>query len=1231
MRWRSSFSALMLLMFLAAELVHMPVVSAEVDVLVVVEDGSFQEIMEEMSSSYRVLTGVMPHTIEAVLPVDRLDAVRSMDGVLAVYTDHHADTTGLPADASTAVMAWVHRDRGPLAPAEITDDVVVPEVPRAPQISPSPGYFDLSEYMIGSVAVAVVFPESNGSIDSNLEDWTNTEQVNVISEIQNGLNWLSARNPDAGLSFTLVPYYKQNTSYEPITRNSATGSASSNMWVWINEIMRNLGANGTGIAAVRDFANKVRNQVGSDWAYVIFVADSSADSDNQFADGKFAFAALGGPYVVMTYGNDGYGINNMDAVVAHESCHIFYALDEYLSAGTGTSARSGYLNVQNLNDESSGSSVPCIMRGGVSPFSSNAMCPYTRGQIGWNDTDGDHIPDVLDTVPRTSLDQAQVFTNRQSLYITGNASVNPLPNRNPFGPGNAVTLNTITMVEYSLDGGAWTPAVPVNGTWGNASEAFRIPISSLSEGGHSLRVRATNSVGNVEGSYPTATIVADYTPPTSYIDALPEYARGTVRLNWHASDAVSGVREARIYYSVNNGPWQFYTATNASPVMFAPPTDGYYRFRVLAVDRAGNMEDKAATWDAYTIVDVNPPITRVLQPEMYTGEPWTLLDFTATDGDGVGVARVELFWRLNYGPWHSLGNYSVGPVRFQFGDEGVYEFFSMGTDLLGNREDAPAHPDAKVIFDATPPEVLPFISGTQGSNGWWVSQVGLTLTSEDGTVYWNSGDGWNEYTETVVLSEEGRHNVSYYAVDAAGNRGETQYTEVYIDLYPPQGRLHAPGYTTSTTAELEIDAWDSASGVQYMKVSMSPTLSDTDWISFSSRYTIQLLNFSGTQIIYASFMDHAGRMSGVVSTTVTLDRNAPTVRITHPGDGMLVYTPYITVNGTASDDGALEGTAVVLSGTTYELGADPNWSTTVRLMPGNNTVCAVAEDLAGNRGMDCINITYWDGPLFEITSPVSGEVSSGIATLKGTIAPGLELRINGQPVHIAGTNISYNVALQRGRNVLDITAEANGKIFGERILVLIYTEAPVVVSDIRHYPRHPYTNTTVHVECRAEGAEEVVLYYRSMGGTLRAVPMEKTGDVYTAEMGPFAYDVTVRYYIEADGVRYPQEPIDVKITAAPTVKETQPAGQSIDDWIPLLLVIIIGIIGLVIMSSVMGMPQEPARRPPQGRRPPGAASRSYGRGTTHRGYGRDVEVTRAYGRVERHEYGGDIARSPRYR
>lgn len=374
------------------------------------------------------------------------------------------------------------------------EDMLTPEdIPNNPGGGSPPGYWETSEYLIGDVAVGIIFLESNGSFDPSTEDWTSAEEANVISEITIGLNWLADQNPAAGVSFVFDVHYKIPTSYEPINRPSYS------IGVWIYEAMNFLGYPSMGdyFKQVRNYVNDLRDSLGTDWAYVMFIVDSSADSDGRFADGHFAFAYLGGPFLVMTYNNGGLGINEMDRLAAHESCHIFYATDEY----NGLLEYSGYLGVKDV--EGSG----CLMDARA-PW---CLSPGTRGQLGWRDSDGDYIQDIIDTFPLTTLfPYTPDLTNDTILTYIGHVKEVPYPNQNIFGSCKNVTINTITRVEFRVDSGGWISATPTDGAFDEDEENFTFTTPKLWGGTHTIIVRGINSIGNVEtvSAVDTVTIVA---------------------------------------------------------------------------------------------------------------------------------------------------------------------------------------------------------------------------------------------------------------------------------------------------------------------------------------------------------------------------------------------------------------------------------------------------------------------------------------------------------------------------------------------------------------------------------------------------------------------------------------------------------------------------------------------------------------------------------------------------
>lgn len=369
--------------------------------------------------------------------------------------------------------------------ASLTSDAFfAPDVPRGHNSSIVPGYYETSEYLIGSVAVGIILLESNGTVDVSTEDWTSLEESKVISEIETGLSWWASQNPYASVSFKYDIHYLVPTSYEPISR-----PAFPDQELWVSEAMTYMGYPGIFyFAQVRDYINDLRRKLATDWAYAMIIVDSSNDSDGRFADGRwYAYAYLGGPFLVMTYDNSRWGIESMDRVSAHETGHIFYATDEY----NGVPEWCGYLNV--LDTEFSG---------GLMDRNIWSLSPGTWGQVGWRDTDGDGIQDIVDTFPKTvlSVNSSGLDENPVSVTYKGFVTEVPYPNRNPFGTGRDLTINTITNMEIKLDNETWTKATATDGAFDEAEETITF-FSTLSIGIHVLNIRADNSIGNTEVSY----------------------------------------------------------------------------------------------------------------------------------------------------------------------------------------------------------------------------------------------------------------------------------------------------------------------------------------------------------------------------------------------------------------------------------------------------------------------------------------------------------------------------------------------------------------------------------------------------------------------------------------------------------------------------------------------------------------------------------------------------------
>ncbi len=389
------------------------------------------------------------------------------------------------------------------AQAELAELVELAELASLEQNSPPPAgqapfgatLSDTTEYMMGDVWVTVVLLESDGSIDAQTENWTDTEINQVKSEIQEGLQWwedtlLQAPvvDPLHDLNFHIDFTYADSpveTGYEPINR------PQSNEGLWIDSFLNQVGYNSGSsyYTDMRRWDHDQRIDHNAHWAYTIFVVDSSADADGKFTGGHFAYAYLGGPFTVMTYDNDGWGIGNMGQVLAHETGHIFYALDEYPGSGSYTD-RAGYYNTQNLNASDDhpnpGSRVASLMAEVAlqnAAYANHTSSPSSLEMIGWKDSDGDGIFDALD-VPLALTGTGSYNDTTYCYEFSGSSAVQVLTNLNPIGQGNDITTNTVDQIQYRIDSGAWQNGDSYGSYTPNVS--LSVPIIG---GGHQIEIR----------------------------------------------------------------------------------------------------------------------------------------------------------------------------------------------------------------------------------------------------------------------------------------------------------------------------------------------------------------------------------------------------------------------------------------------------------------------------------------------------------------------------------------------------------------------------------------------------------------------------------------------------------------------------------------------------------------------------------------------------------------------
>ncbi|UUO08811.1 dockerin type I domain-containing protein [Blastopirellula sp. J2-11] len=367
---------------------------------------------------------------------------------------------------------------------------------------------DTGEFMLGDVSVTVVFLESmqTGGVDPSSEDWTEAEIDASKAKIDEALQWwvdtLELQNTVHELNFQINYQYADSpvpTRYEPITR------AAAEFDKWAGDFLDYVGAERSDdiIQDIRLFNDSRRVAEGTNWAFTIFVADASNDLDGYWKNpGGIAggFSVAGGAFMAIP--------NSRPAIsIAHETAHQFWAMDEYLGS-KGYYEHRGYYDTQNTNAlvDRPADAPPVVdslmlsnmemQRAYDNHTSSTAMFE----SIGWKDSDGDGIFDVLDQ-PLSLKGSGALDADSLEYHFVGQASVGVLPNLNTAGTQQSfnqflqhdMTINTVAAVQYRIDGGEWRTAETYDEYVADIDIRIELPSSAL----HVVEIRAIDATGAI--------------------------------------------------------------------------------------------------------------------------------------------------------------------------------------------------------------------------------------------------------------------------------------------------------------------------------------------------------------------------------------------------------------------------------------------------------------------------------------------------------------------------------------------------------------------------------------------------------------------------------------------------------------------------------------------------------------------------------------------------------------
>ncbi|MEX0895757.1 MAG: Ig-like domain-containing protein [Patescibacteria group bacterium] len=196
---------------------------------------------------------------------------------------------------------------------------------------------------------------------------------------------------------------------------------------------------------------------------------------------------------------------------------LTYTANTPTNTSASVKVRSG--NSSDLSDATAFSSCTTISSG-VDMSANSCMTDtnrYVQYQVTLSTTDTTATPTFSDiTIPFEVSDATAPSISLAAL------SLDPTTDTTPTLSGTATeTIGTVSSVEFQMDStaGSWNSCTADDETFDEASEAFTCTVASaLSDGSHTMYVRATDSNGNTtaSGSESSDSFTVDTTPPLSF-------------------------------------------------------------------------------------------------------------------------------------------------------------------------------------------------------------------------------------------------------------------------------------------------------------------------------------------------------------------------------------------------------------------------------------------------------------------------------------------------------------------------------------------------------------------------------------------------------------------------------------------------------------------------------------------------------------------------------------------
>ena len=469
--------------------------------------------------------------------------------------------------------------------------------------------------------------------------------------------------------------------------------------------------------------------------------------------------------------------------------------------------------------------------------------------------------------------------------------------------------NGTNLIDGGNLSGASTSTLSISGTQTNNAGKYTVVVN--------------NSYGTVT-SAPPAILIVDGQKPTNQI-VLP-----TAGL--HVSNAVyvvtgkagDNVGVSNVYYQLNNGGWNTAATANYGTNWTAQVilVSGTNVVQAYAMDYAGN---KSTTNSVNFVYVISAPLQvqivgkGTISPNYSNAilEIGKSFSMTATPGGGFSFVN-----------W--TGSQTTN---------GATITFLMASNLSFTANFADTNKPAITITAPTAGQRwsnLVFTASGTATDNWQVASVQVKLNGG----IWTNATGTTNWSAPLTLTP-GTNTLAAYATDTTGNNSPTNSVSWQ---YVVTNQLQVSALGLGTISPNYSNSWLEIGRNYSMTATPASGFVVTNWTISTNWLGGRITNNATVQFMMASNLTLQVNFADVTK---------PTLTITAPTAGQKMTNALATFVGTASDNWKVAGVWYQLNSNTWNLVTATtnnytNWTQTLPLIIGTNTLKAYALDLGGN-------------------------------------------------------------------------------------------------------------------------------------------------------------------------------------------------------------------------------------------------------------------------------------------